>query len=83
MAQTSLASPDVYGRTFQLDKPTLAVIADRLEARGKHAFSSGKPSPTTWMLSACLVPKQSLISGAERRLPLGTSAAGPSAMGRL
>jgi ubiquinone/menaquinone biosynthesis C-methylase UbiE len=38
MAQTSLASPDVYGRTFQLDQPTLAVIADRLEARGKHAF---------------------------------------------
>jgi SAM-dependent methyltransferase len=38
MAQTSLTSPDVYGRTFELDQPTLAVIAERLEARGKHAF---------------------------------------------
>jgi SAM-dependent methyltransferase len=38
MAQTTLVSPDVYGRTFQLDQPTLTVIANRLEARAKHPF---------------------------------------------
>lgn len=38
MDQTQLRSPDVYGRTFQMDEQTLDVIAARLEARGKHPF---------------------------------------------
>jgi hypothetical protein len=36
--QTQLQSPDVYGRTFQMDEQTLGVIATRLEARGRHPF---------------------------------------------
>ncbi len=38
MMQDELQAPDVYGRTFQLDQPTLEVIAARLEARGQHSF---------------------------------------------
>jgi SAM-dependent methyltransferase len=38
MDQTGLRSPDLYGRTFQMDKQTLEVMATRLEARGKHPF---------------------------------------------
>lgn len=38
MDQTQLRAPDPYGRTFQMDEPTLAAIAARLEARGKHPF---------------------------------------------
>jgi ubiquinone/menaquinone biosynthesis C-methylase UbiE len=36
--QTRLRTPDPYGRTFQMDDQTLAAIAARLEARGKHPF---------------------------------------------
>ncbi len=36
--QTRLQAPDVYGRTFQMDEPTLGVMATRLEARGRHPF---------------------------------------------
>ncbi|MFC7738936.1 methyltransferase domain-containing protein [Roseomonas sp. GCM10028921] len=38
MDQTQIQSPDVYGRTFQMDAQILGVIATRLEARGKHPF---------------------------------------------
>ena len=38
MDQTQLRSPDVYGRTFQMDAQTLGVIVTRLEARGRHPF---------------------------------------------
>jgi SAM-dependent methyltransferase len=38
MDQSQIRSPDVYGRTFQMDEQTLGVIANRLEARGKHPF---------------------------------------------
>jgi SAM-dependent methyltransferase len=38
MDQTQLQSPDVYGRTFQMDQQTLDAIATRLEARGQHPF---------------------------------------------
>ncbi len=38
MDQTQLRSPDVYGRTHEMDEQTLGVIATRLEARGKHPF---------------------------------------------
>ena len=38
MDQTRLRTPDPYGRTFQMDEQTLAAIAARLEARGKHPF---------------------------------------------
>jgi SAM-dependent methyltransferase len=38
MVQSQIRSPDVYGRTFQMDEQTLNVIAARLEARGKHPF---------------------------------------------
>jgi 2-polyprenyl-3-methyl-5-hydroxy-6-metoxy-1,4-benzoquinol methylase len=38
MDQTRLRAPDVYGRTFEMDEPTLATIAERMEARGKHPF---------------------------------------------
>ncbi len=36
--QTQLRSPDPYGRTHEMDERTLAAIAARLEARGKHPF---------------------------------------------
>jgi SAM-dependent methyltransferase len=36
--QTRLGTPDPYGRTFEMDEQTLAAIAARLEARGKHPF---------------------------------------------
>jgi hypothetical protein len=36
--QTKLRAPDVYGRAFEMDGPTLAAIAARMEARGKHPF---------------------------------------------
>src|SRR3712207_7936419 len=36
--QTQIRSPDVYGRTFQMDEQTLGAIATRLEARGRHPF---------------------------------------------
>jgi ubiquinone/menaquinone biosynthesis C-methylase UbiE len=36
--QTQLRAPDVYGRTFEMDAPALAAIAERLEARGDHPF---------------------------------------------
>ncbi len=36
--QTQLRAPDVYGRTFEMDEPALAAIAERLEARGAHPF---------------------------------------------
>jgi ubiquinone/menaquinone biosynthesis C-methylase UbiE len=39
--QTQLRAPDVYGRTFEMDEPTLAAIAERLEARGAHPFVAG------------------------------------------
>lgn len=38
MDQTQLRSPDVYGRTFQMDRAALDAIAARLEARGQHPF---------------------------------------------
>lgn len=38
MRQPTPQSPDPYGRTFELDQSTLAVMSDRLEARGKHPF---------------------------------------------
>ena len=38
MDQTQLQSPDVYGRTFQMDAQILDVMATRLEARGRHPF---------------------------------------------
>lgn len=38
MDQTQLRSPDVYGRTFQMDAAALQAIAARLEARGQHPF---------------------------------------------
>ncbi|MBV9757457.1 MAG: methyltransferase domain-containing protein [Alphaproteobacteria bacterium] len=38
MDQTQLRSPDVYGRTFQMDEAALQAIAARLEARGQHPF---------------------------------------------
>jgi SAM-dependent methyltransferase len=38
MDQTQLRSPDVYGRTFQMDQQALEAIAARLEARGQHPF---------------------------------------------
>jgi ubiquinone/menaquinone biosynthesis C-methylase UbiE len=36
--QTQLRAPDVYGRTFEMDDPALAAIAERLESRGAHPF---------------------------------------------
>jgi SAM-dependent methyltransferase len=36
--QSQLEAPDVYGRTHQMDDQTLAVVAERLEARGRHPF---------------------------------------------
>jgi SAM-dependent methyltransferase len=36
--QSDLNKPDVYGRTHQMDEATLAVVAERLEARGRHPF---------------------------------------------
>jgi ubiquinone/menaquinone biosynthesis C-methylase UbiE len=36
--QAALQSPDIYGRTHQMDEQTLGVIATRLEARGRHPF---------------------------------------------
>src|SRR3954468_2911075 len=41
MMQTQLRAPDVYGRTFEMDEPALAAIAERLEARGSHPFIAG------------------------------------------
>lgn len=41
VSQTQLRAPDVYGRTFEMDAPALAAIAQRLEARGAHAFIAG------------------------------------------
>ncbi len=38
MDQTQIRSPDLYGRTFQMDAQTLGIMAARLEARGKHPF---------------------------------------------
>jgi ubiquinone/menaquinone biosynthesis C-methylase UbiE len=38
MDQSQLKTPDVYGRTHQMDAKTLDVMAERLEARGKHPF---------------------------------------------
>ena len=39
--QTQLRAPDVYGRTFEMDAPALAAIAERMEARGSHSFIAG------------------------------------------
>jgi hypothetical protein len=39
--QTQLRSPDVYGRTFQIDEAALQAIAARLEARGDIRSSAG------------------------------------------
>jgi predicted O-methyltransferase YrrM len=39
--QTQLRAPDVYGRTFEMDEPALAAIAERMEARGSHPFIAG------------------------------------------
>ena len=36
--QSQLRAPDVYGRTRQMDEKTLAAVAERLEARGRHPF---------------------------------------------
>jgi SAM-dependent methyltransferase len=36
--QTQFTGQDVYARTFDADTESLAAIAERLEARGKHAF---------------------------------------------
>ena len=36
--QSQLRVPDVYGRTHDMDDATLAVMAERLETRGKHPF---------------------------------------------
>jgi SAM-dependent methyltransferase len=36
--QTQFTGQDVYARTFDADAESLAAIAERLEARGKHAF---------------------------------------------
>jgi SAM-dependent methyltransferase len=36
--QSQLKAPDVYERTHQMDEATLAVMAERLEARGRHPF---------------------------------------------
>ena len=36
--QSQLRAPDVYGRTHQMDDKTLAAVAERLEARGRHPF---------------------------------------------
>jgi SAM-dependent methyltransferase len=36
--QSQLRVPDVYGRTHEMDEATLAVMAERLEIRGKHPF---------------------------------------------
>jgi predicted TPR repeat methyltransferase len=36
--QTELKSPDVYGRTFQMDERTLSIMTARLEDRGRHPF---------------------------------------------
>lgn len=41
MMQTQLRAPDVYGRTFEMDGPALAAIAERMEARGAHPFVAG------------------------------------------
>jgi ubiquinone/menaquinone biosynthesis C-methylase UbiE len=41
MDQTKPRSPDVYGRTDELDARSLDAIADRLEARGEHRFFRG------------------------------------------
>jgi ubiquinone/menaquinone biosynthesis C-methylase UbiE len=38
--QRQLRVPDVYGRTFEMDEPALAAIAERLEARGAHPFTA-------------------------------------------
>lgn len=38
MDQRELRSPDVYGRTFEMDQAGLDAIAARLEARGRHPF---------------------------------------------
>jgi SAM-dependent methyltransferase len=36
--QSQLKVPDVYGRTHEMDERTLAVMAERLETRGRHPF---------------------------------------------
>ncbi len=36
--QSQLKAPDLYGRTHQMDDKTLAVMAERLEGRGRHPF---------------------------------------------
>ncbi len=36
--QSQLQVPDVYGRTHEMDEGTLAVMAERLEIRGRHPF---------------------------------------------
>ena len=36
--QSQLEVPDVYGRTHEMDEATLAVMAERLEIRGRHPF---------------------------------------------
>ncbi len=36
--QSQLQVPDVYGRTHEMDEGTLAVMAERLEVRGRHPF---------------------------------------------
>ena len=38
MDQSRLRAPDLYGRTHQMDEATLAVMAERLEGRGRHPF---------------------------------------------
>jgi SAM-dependent methyltransferase len=36
--QSQLEAPDVYGHTHEMDQRTLDVVAERLEARGRHPF---------------------------------------------
>ena len=36
--QSQLKAADLYGRTHQMDDKTLAVMAERLEGRGRHPF---------------------------------------------
>jgi ubiquinone/menaquinone biosynthesis C-methylase UbiE len=40
VSQTQLTGQDLFGRTFDMDEQSLAVMAARLESRGKHTFFS-------------------------------------------
>lgn len=62
MNQTQIRAPDVYARSFQMDAPTLEVMATRLEARGSHPFFARAIGEYLDALA---------LSGTERMLDLG------------